>query len=313
MNQPQLLGYIKDPALLSSAPVKELEHLVAEFPYCQVTHLLYTKALFEQKSLNYHKQLKHAAAHIRDRSILYWLINDQAAGTEVADVANQLLSVVPDAVLPGTGSDNKTADVKHEIPVMPDATQDLISRLNRLSGLILPDYHEAEEKLKNIEQAYRDRVNAIVHEQLNARLQRQALHLIEKQIAEDLKAQTKQIIAAEQLPADNEYIIEIPEAEENEKTPDVTPSKSELIDRFITEAPSMPRPKKEFFSPANMAHKSTMDSDELVTETLAEIHLQQGNMQKAIKIYERLCLLIPEKSAYFAARIEKIKAENNIL
>ena len=45
----------------------------------------------------------------------------------------------------------------------------------------------------------------------------------------------------------------------------------------------------------------------MVTETLAEIYAGQELYQRAIDIYEKLILLYPEKSAYFAALIEKVK------
>ena len=45
----------------------------------------------------------------------------------------------------------------------------------------------------------------------------------------------------------------------------------------------------------------------MVTETLAEIYVAQELYQRAIEVYEKLILLNPEKSAYFAVLIEKVK------
>ena len=48
-------------------------------------------------------------------------------------------------------------------------------------------------------------------------------------------------------------------------------------------------------------------SDFFCTETMAEIYAEQGYPEEAKHIYSRLLLVYPEKSAYFASLIEKLK------
>ena len=55
---------------------------------------------------------------------------------------------------------------------------------------------------------------------------------------------------------------------------------------------------KLFFSAPDAAKKSLETNNDLVTETLAEIHIQQGNYPKAIEIYQKLILLNPEKKTF---------------
>jgi hypothetical protein len=57
-----------------------------------------------------------------------------------------------------------------------------------------------------------------------------------------------------------------------------------------------------------MAEKSNVEN-EVVTEAMAEVFNQQGKTAKAIELYEKLSLLNPLKSAYFAAQIKKLKEE----
>jgi len=47
--------------------------------------------------------------------------------------------------------------------------------------------------------------------------------------------------------------------------------------------------------------------DEFVTETMAKIFIQQEKYDKAISTYEKLSLLKPEKSAFFASQILELK------
>ena len=82
-----------------------------------------------------------------------------------------------------------------------------------------------------------------------------------------------------------------------------------ILDKFVKENPSISRPKAEFFNPVNMARQSVEEDDDLVTETLANLLYKQGNYKKAIKAYEKLCLLYPSKMSYFASLIQKIKLE----
>jgi hypothetical protein len=55
-----------------------------------------------------------------------------------------------------------------------------------------------------------------------------------------------------------------------------------------------------------MAEKSNTEG-EVLTEAMAEVLLQQGKKGKAIEVYQKLSLLSPSKSAYFAAKIDQIK------
>lgn len=97
-----------------------------------------------------------------------------------------------------------------------------------------------------------------------------------------------------------------PSEEESEFTEDHTLS---IIEQFIKANPSISRPKKEFYSAENMAKRSENVDFEYVTETLANIYYEQGNIDLAIKAYEKLSLQNPLKQAYFASLIEKIKKE----
>lgn len=56
-----------------------------------------------------------------------------------------------------------------------------------------------------------------------------------------------------------------------------------------------------------LANKSVEENQSVASETLAILLARQGHTDKAVEMYERLCLLFPEKSAYFAARIENLK------
>jgi hypothetical protein len=48
---------------------------------------------------------------------------------------------------------------------------------------------------------------------------------------------------------------------------------------------------------------------EILTETMAEVLVKQGMREKAVEVYHKLSLLNPDKSAYFATKIEQLKID----
>jgi len=93
----------------------------------------------------------------------------------------------------------------------------------------------------------------------------------------------------------------------NEKTKLKPAEKTTKIVNFITASKDKELPKKEFFSPTNTALQSSTTNNNLMTETLAKVYLEQGHLEKAITAYEILSLKYPQKSSLFANQIKAIK------
>jgi len=102
-----------------------------------------------------------------------------------------------------------------------------------------------------------------------------------------------------------ELISDEPAGQE-EPVRQLTPA--DLIDRFIRTSPTIERLTPGNLQPVkDLSVESTEEHGKFITETLAKIYINQGYYSRAINIYEKLSLHYPEKSAYFASRIEKIK------
>ena len=56
--------------------------------------------------------------------------------------------------------------------------------------------------------------------------------------------------------------------------------------------------------------ESSLNKADVITEAMAEVWEKQGNPEKAIEIYQKLSLLEPSKSPYFATRISDLKKTN---
>jgi hypothetical protein len=84
-----------------------------------------------------------------------------------------------------------------------------------------------------------------------------------------------------------------------------------IIERFIQEEPQIKPQSSDKLDNENKAKKSAEDQDELVSETLAAIYTDQMLYHKAIASYKKLMLKFPEKSRYFAAKIEQLEKRTN--
>lgn len=90
--------------------------------------------------------------------------------------------------------------------------------------------------------------------------------------------------------------------------PDVKKKKMDLIDRFINLNPRMPKATAyDSSSQENIVSSRVENDTALMTETLAQVYLQQKKYDRAIQAYEILILKYPEKSSFFADRIKDVK------
>jgi hypothetical protein len=77
----------------------------------------------------------------------------------------------------------------------------------------------------------------------------------------------------------------------------------------------LPQKEKGETAPSDIAIEKTIQTiaahsivgKDVVTETMAEVLAKQGMQEKAVEVYRKLSLLNPDKSSYFAAKIEQLK------
>ncbi len=277
MNRQQFVKYIQSPDLLNGETLSPIRDLVEDYPYCQSAQILYTLNLYKEENIKFSNQLKIAAAYASDRQIFKYHITSLDGEVLIAD--------------PPERSEKSYAEVEIEEAkesVIPDDAdiQKLISILR--NKILISINNPATDSVS---------VSTLVSE-------------LEKLLG-DIGARPESKPEKEELdfkPVISEYnfdhLDDLPFNEKEKQT------NKELIDKFISDQPSMPRESRPgFFDPVDFAKQSLIDQDEIVSETLAKIYYRQGNLSKAIKIYKKLSLIYPEKSSYFAAQIEKIRKE----
>ncbi len=82
-----------------------------------------------------------------------------------------------------------------------------------------------------------------------------------------------------------------------------------IIERFIKSEPSIHIDQKRVLQEENvdLAEQRLNAAKLVVSERLADIYAKQGKKTKAIEIYKELSKRNPEKNAYFAEKIERLK------
>lgn len=278
MNVQQYHRLIRNPALLNKDTLKEIEDLVKNFPMVENFRILLALNLLILDDYRYDAAITNAAIYSSDRKRL----------KEWVDYILSSLNQVKEEIKTGPLTDEP---INEETDTMEKVLEEVKQEEKEV---VVKDPEEVTEKpvqAEFVEQSVdtqEPETTNIETEKKNIRSKKELLRLVRKRLDE----------------------IEAEKTREKEIKPekDDQTINARLIDRFIEQEPSISRPdKNEFFDPQNEAMESAIDEDDFfVTETLAQIHTQQGNLKKAKEIYRKLILKNPEKSSYFAAQIEKL-------
>jgi hypothetical protein len=306
--------YLNDPSLLDSHTVEELWMLVKDYPYFQVARMLLARNLYNTGHEAYPLSLRLAAAYAGDRGKLKALIEGipvvfhqlplQENITEPATVQGN--NIETDILLADTSEiepieneviageveiqDEKGLHANQEETDTVAESHDLITDTDEIvtsDPIVLSVLPEGEiiEEVTAIKEPDKPKTihNALI-DTIFSRLS--AVPVPEEEITDSGMANFE----SEALPLLKENFS----------------VHNELVEKFIREEPRLSAPKREFYNAEDIARQSATLPEDLVTETLAWIYEQQGYYNLAIKIYEKLMLLIPEKSSYFAGRIKEI-------
>jgi hypothetical protein len=270
MNREQFIGFVKSPAALDAGTTPLLEKLVAEYPYCQTAEILYALNLNKENDFRFNAQLKTAAAYAPDRSVLKHLLTGMVEKVQPKEVNVP----VPAPEWTPAGHDPDAS------PLPGDKTKDLVQLVDQLKSEVQSILSAGPDVAGLQLMSLASKLDEVIREHEHP----------EPLLKPDVK---------------DYNFSHLPDLTEES---DYAQSKEALINKFIEEEPRIEAPRKaEFFDAVDYAKHGLEDTQEIVSETLAKVHLKQGFPEKAIKIYERLSLVYPEKSSYFAARIEKIR------
>lgn len=298
MNKDTFTYLLAHPEKTSSSEVVSLEMLLRTYPFFQSARALQLKGLKDQGSYRYNDALKVAATHTTDRDVLFQFITSEHFIQH--EISKNILQHSDDVHSISVVIDDISEAVK------TDENARFEEEKQKAAAILNPNLFE--RKTASIETMVATHKDSTKSSDTTDILQPKPLEFTKKDkysFSEWLKLSKLQHI-------DRKEEKNVPAFEED-------PSRSRqaaLIEKFIQEKPRIvPGALKETVeSEVDKLKKSSEEfgnKEALMTETLANVYLQQRNFKKAIQAYKILILKNPEKSGFFADQIRAIEKLTN--
>ncbi|RYY69018.1 MAG: hypothetical protein EOO13_10715 [Chitinophagaceae bacterium] len=256
----------------------QLEKIAREYPYFSLSHFFrFQKA--DTASPDYHDLAAKAALHFANPYLLNQQL--QQANTIEAERASDFINE-PAIVLPETEKGNVEENFNHRVEVMEETVD------KTEPETIIPITVEAPPAEIATKEAI---IAENLIEENNPPLLFEPLHTTDYFASQGIKL--SEVVQpgdkmGRQLKSFTEWLKTMKKVH-----PDG------LKDKPLADGSIDPSVQK-------LAEKSNKE-EEVLTESMAEVYLQQGKTNKAKGIYEKLSLLNPSKNAYFAAKLNEIQ------
>ncbi|MFN0216323.1 MAG: hypothetical protein ACKVT2_18850 [Saprospiraceae bacterium] len=295
MTQERFAQIIEDPALLRRISYEELKTLALAYPYA---HNLRTLLALKSSQIDHPDALRNlatAAAYGLDRTKLFLLIAPQVIVPQQILAPEEVLELKPietvkrelEALSPVVVREEKNLEAMPPVEVMA-AT---VSPVNETSKEEPRDELPSSEALKTeIEPSG----SAPDLDDFGEN------ELVELNPAESIEVSTASIAPVRQT--FSEWIGNFrPPVLVTRAAPAIIPEAAPFHEERTEES------IKTSGIAQQLAERSVAENQDVISETLAKLYAKQGYRDKSAQMYARLALLFPEKSAYFAAEIDKLK------
>jgi len=285
MNTETFTYLLANPQKISAEEQNKLAVVLEKYPYFQSARALQLKGLKNDNSFLYNDALKLTAAYTTDRNILFEYITSESF------IQNEISEVIQQHDTSASEIDVISEDVTEQVSREID-TQ-IKAEIKKAEAILNPKLFE--RKVKSVEKTLKE------SEQSEEELE------IDKPLEftkEDSHSFSEWLKLASAVP-----IIR----EEKKMLSSEKQEKYHLIDKFIQDKPKLSSKNvpsnltSDTTENNNLAAQYLQSPDDLMTETLAKVYLQQKNYKKALQAYKILILKYPEKSGFFADQIRGIK------
>jgi tetratricopeptide (TPR) repeat protein len=319
--------WLQDGRKIQKSDIPEIEDLVLKHPYYKKGQLILAKAYHNVNDKKFDLQIQKAALCTKDREWLYHYINSDV----IADILKK------ETITKEKETDTQPKDIKkiedkiaeplkETSPIKIDKAVKI--EIKKGDGEILKGVEEESVNAKEPKLIVEKSKKALKKKADKKRKPvKKAKSLPKKPVVK--KKKSEELSSAKKEPSSNvktnvstpaklsflDWLDSGLSSTENhgEQNTSEVPIKNKSIDKaeemlakFLANKPKPGEVKLNSYDPEEKSILS--DSGELipVSETLAQVYIDQKEIDLAKRVYEKLILKFPEKKAYFAALIQEL-------
>lgn len=303
----QIGKLILQPASVKKAQLDEIQELVDKYPYCSSLYIIQLIGLSKTNDITFENKLEIAASHVSDREFLHLLVNE---GGNAEVVSEEKIELIEAEGTEKIEEESVLEDVDQEAAV--ESEEEVIAEEEELSEMEESIMSHVVESVFTAVEEEKESTDVEEEEVAEEEVEISSIEFetTEDEISEIVELKRPKNMTFIEWLKYKQAVVSNQEEKDSISKKGNSMSKrqiNELLDKFIEEEPSMPAANKDFEDSSTGAKTSVEESLDIVSETLAEIHVMQGNYSKAISAYKQLSLLYPEKKVFFASQIKKIK------
>jgi hypothetical protein len=290
MESADLIKYLQHPHLLDKNSLIDIHQTLSTAPYFNVLHFLLLKNLKNIENEAYINQMPKSSVFIGNPALLFRFL---------LDISNEDTLNTP---VIGT-SDKVYAKSSNDLIVIEDFPAD-----ESIQEIPPQETKEAAQLLELEDEKNKDLSIEIAQENESPAENKKtsaSKSTKSKNVRKKSSAKKPSVDSVSTIKEKTESKEVQTAQEESISAPD------DLIESFIKAEPHI-KPKKDL-PPVieDISVPSIAENEEFITETLADIYIKQGLLEKAIAAYEKLSLKFPEKNTYFANLIDELKKQLN--
>ena len=338
---------VAHPYEVEKSDIPLLKKEVEKYPYFYTLRALLLYGLKKENHPSFEDYLNKTSIHSSNRVDLYHYLNsekiekkdnfkndtnldetpsfEEKIQEESISVINEVKEEVIEEFTPTVIEEEK----QEEVEVIDNSISDVLQQENDRI-VEIENVEETIEPIQEIKEVPVEQENNLEDDILNALQQTSEIEVEEEKnivndpiikeeetIVEEIKAEN---IDSDSTHSFSDWLKRFPSQQKDQKTLEEEQEiaereiKYKLIDDFLEKNPKIvPMKKVDIPSPNTTSNfgKNSEEYSDLMTETLAQIYIEQKKYDKAIKAYKILILKYPEKNGLFANRIKEIENLTN--